>query len=76
MKTIGGYTIRNFTILPMPMEKNCRTFHYQGVIEDCWIADVKTHWDEEGRCTNLSREDCFINLDDVLKMPFKENSTL
>lgn len=72
VRTNGGFIIENFEILEEPIPKFSGPHIYGGLVKDVPIADHKEDfyitWDENGRCSNKSRKDCFI---DVSFLSFK-----
>lgn len=70
MKTIGEHIIENFQKLDKPMERGgmLKPFIYQGTIKNLPlfdnVEDIIVYWDEDGKCANMGRRDCFIDIND------------
>lgn len=70
--TIGGFEIEDLKLLETPVERGVLEPHiYEGTIKSINvnpaqgvpdILDVYCTWDKYGKCSNWSREDCFINV--------------
>src|SRR6185312_8636093 len=63
MKTIGNYEISNFHQIGTPVDRgNLKPLIYSGDIYDpVTKAETIINWDEDGKCSNWKRSDCFIN---------------
>ena len=68
MKTKGGFIIENFKKLEIPIEHGILEPHiYEGLVKNIPTYDNKKEdfiitWDKFGKCLNLLREDCFIEI--------------
>ncbi len=72
MKTLGGYKITEFKKLSKTDSEyeniliNNYTFLkpqiYSGVVDDPKCGTNLVLWNEDGKCSNYSREDCFIDV--------------
>jgi len=67
MKTKGGYDIAYFTRLEKPIDRGNLMEHiYSGTVLQVQtrlgVKDTIITWDKLGRCSNLKREDCFIDV--------------
>lgn len=64
METKGGYEIKEFKKLEIPLNRGIlKPMIYSGIIFDpnpFINRDIELLWNEDGKCANYSREDCFI----------------
>ena len=76
MVTKAGYIIENFEILEKPIDRNNLEPHiYWGLVKQVPLPaenekekkfeDIEITWDKFGRCSNLKRTDCFIDVDKI-----------
>ena len=77
MKTRGNYEIENFKVLRKPVRNgNLEEPHiYSGkvlkvpdMIGNGECSTFNITWDKFGRCSNWSREDCFIDVNNINKL--------
>ncbi len=67
MKTKGGFEVKNFKKLDVPIERGMLNPHiYEGLVMDVTMNDKKENiiitWDKLGKCANFQRSDCFIEI--------------
>jgi hypothetical protein len=67
MKTKGGFKVKNFKKLDVPIERGMLDPHiYEGLVMGVTMNDKKENiiitWDKVGRCANFQRSDCFIEI--------------
>lgn len=69
MKTIGDYPVENFEKLKTPIKRSypLKPFIYKGEIIDYRFNQrVLCYWDEDGKCANYNRSDCYLMIKDLI----------
>lgn len=69
-QTTGGYPITDFKKLDPPVKWGSTKgnyalpdFVYEGQVDIPKYGKLTIQWTGEGKCSNYSRKDCFINLE-------------
>lgn len=61
--TDGGYKVTEFRKLKNPVDRGVLTpLIYRGNVKTNDLGTIEVSWDKDGKCSNLLRDDCFVNV--------------
>lgn len=65
-ETVAGYPVTDFKKLETPTKRGwpLKPLIYVGTVHVPDLGDTKVEWNEDGKCANYIRNDCFIDTTD------------
>lgn len=62
-ETKGGFPITKFKMMAQPEKIVSKdTLIYSGMVDLPNVKGIEIRWDENGKCANTDRPDCFIEI--------------